>query len=243
MTSSEIFPTHPSGLHTTHCRQKWGWIVRLGVLFIIGGVVALFNAPAATLVAIVYVAPHGRREWVGDRHRLSGQAMASRPAVGDRGGDQASRRHSGRAHSIPRGDILHRARRRAADLWRRVDALSRLSIERLGPVGADRRRRRPELHSRPADPRGMAVLGALRPRAISGREPALRWRELVCDGACGHAGGQTGNLKPHFAQNFHHGRSRPKFRPLESLPASNAFLLSSRVDWFVMRSRISSRRM
>ncbi len=56
MTSSDLFPTHPSGVHTAHCRGKWGWIVGLGVLFIIGGVFALFNAPAATLVAIVYIA-------------------------------------------------------------------------------------------------------------------------------------------------------------------------------------------
>ncbi len=56
MTSSEAFPTHPSGVHTAHCRAKWGWIVAMGVLFIIGGVVALFNVLAATLVAIIYIA-------------------------------------------------------------------------------------------------------------------------------------------------------------------------------------------
>ncbi|QGM98325.1 HdeD family acid-resistance protein [Methylocystis parvus] len=52
----ETFPTQPSDLHTAHTRRKWGWIVALGVLFIIGGVVALFNVFAATVVAIIYVA-------------------------------------------------------------------------------------------------------------------------------------------------------------------------------------------
>ncbi|WP_442754371.1 HdeD family acid-resistance protein [Methylocystis sp. JAN1] len=56
MTSSEAFSTYPAGVHTAHCRAKWGWIVAMGVLFIIGGVVALFNVLAATLVAIVYIA-------------------------------------------------------------------------------------------------------------------------------------------------------------------------------------------
>jgi uncharacterized membrane protein HdeD (DUF308 family) len=56
MTSSEVLPTRSSVGHTAHCRRKWGWIVALGALFIIGGVVALFNALAATVVAIVYVA-------------------------------------------------------------------------------------------------------------------------------------------------------------------------------------------
>ncbi|WP_424361752.1 HdeD family acid-resistance protein [Methylocystis parvus] len=56
MTSSEAFPTYPFGVHTAHCRRKWGWIVAMGVLFIIGGVVALFNTLAATLVTIIYIA-------------------------------------------------------------------------------------------------------------------------------------------------------------------------------------------
>ncbi|GLI94356.1 HdeD family acid-resistance protein [Methylocystis echinoides] len=54
--SSEVFETHPSGVAIAHFRRKWGWIVALGALFIIGGVVALSNALAATLVAIVYIA-------------------------------------------------------------------------------------------------------------------------------------------------------------------------------------------
>lgn len=56
MTSSEAFPAHPSSVHTAHCRAKWGWIVALGALFIVGGVVALFNVFAATIVAIIYIA-------------------------------------------------------------------------------------------------------------------------------------------------------------------------------------------
>lgn len=56
MTSSEAFPTRPSGSHTAHCQGKWGWIVAMGALFILGGVVALFNVLAATLVTIVYIA-------------------------------------------------------------------------------------------------------------------------------------------------------------------------------------------
>lgn len=56
MAGAETFPTHPSAAHTAHCRAKWGWIVAMGALFIIGGVVALFNVFAATLVAIAYIA-------------------------------------------------------------------------------------------------------------------------------------------------------------------------------------------
>jgi uncharacterized membrane protein HdeD (DUF308 family) len=56
MTSSEAFPARPSGVHTAHCRGKWGWIVAMGALFIVGGGVALFNVFAATIVAIVYIA-------------------------------------------------------------------------------------------------------------------------------------------------------------------------------------------
>jgi uncharacterized membrane protein HdeD (DUF308 family) len=56
MSSSEIFETHPSIEHAAHFRRKWGWIVALGALFIIGGLFALFNALAATLVAIIYIA-------------------------------------------------------------------------------------------------------------------------------------------------------------------------------------------
>jgi uncharacterized membrane protein HdeD (DUF308 family) len=56
MTSSEAFNTHPPALATAHFRRKWGWVVALGALFIIGGVFALFNVFAATVVAIVYIA-------------------------------------------------------------------------------------------------------------------------------------------------------------------------------------------
>ncbi len=56
MTSSEIFPTRPTGVVVHHFRRKWGWIVALGALFVVGGLFALFNVFAATLVAIIYIA-------------------------------------------------------------------------------------------------------------------------------------------------------------------------------------------
>lgn len=56
MTGAELFETHPAGVATAHVRRKWGWIVALGALFLIGGAFALFNALAATLVAIAYIA-------------------------------------------------------------------------------------------------------------------------------------------------------------------------------------------
>lgn len=56
MTGSEIIDTHPAGGASAHFQRKWGWIVALGGLFVIGGLFALFNTLAATLVAIVYIA-------------------------------------------------------------------------------------------------------------------------------------------------------------------------------------------
>ena len=56
MSRAEIFETSPYDEHAAHFRRKWGWIVALGALFIIGGLFALFNALAATLVAIIYIA-------------------------------------------------------------------------------------------------------------------------------------------------------------------------------------------
>jgi len=56
MTGVESYSAHPSGVDTAYTRGKWGWIVGLGILFIIGGMVALFNVFAATVVAIVYIA-------------------------------------------------------------------------------------------------------------------------------------------------------------------------------------------
>jgi len=56
MTGVESYSAHPSGVDTAHTRGKWGWIVGLGIVFIIGGVVALFNVFAATVVAIFYIA-------------------------------------------------------------------------------------------------------------------------------------------------------------------------------------------
>jgi uncharacterized membrane protein HdeD (DUF308 family) len=55
MTSSDIFTTHPTGVGVAHFRRKWGWIVGLGVLFIIGGAFSLLHVFAATVVAIIYI--------------------------------------------------------------------------------------------------------------------------------------------------------------------------------------------
>lgn len=56
MTGADVFTTHPPALAAVHFRRKWGWVVALGALFIVGGVVALFNVFAATIVAIIYIA-------------------------------------------------------------------------------------------------------------------------------------------------------------------------------------------
>lgn len=56
MARSDAFTTRPPALATAHFNRKWGWIVALGALFILGGVVALFNVFAATVVAIAYIA-------------------------------------------------------------------------------------------------------------------------------------------------------------------------------------------
>jgi len=56
MSSSEAVTTQPPRVAIAHFRRKWGWIVALGALFIVGGVFALFNVFAATIVAIIYIA-------------------------------------------------------------------------------------------------------------------------------------------------------------------------------------------
>lgn len=56
MTHIEASSTEPFAVHTAHCRAKWGWIVALGALFIVGGVFALFNVFAATIVTVIYIA-------------------------------------------------------------------------------------------------------------------------------------------------------------------------------------------
>jgi uncharacterized membrane protein HdeD (DUF308 family) len=56
MTSSDVFTTHPPAVATAQFRRKWGWVVGLGALFVVGGLVALANVFAATLVAIIYIA-------------------------------------------------------------------------------------------------------------------------------------------------------------------------------------------
>ena len=46
-------PSLGSAIHTL--RGKWGWIVGLGVLFVIGGIVALGSVMLATVVTVTYV--------------------------------------------------------------------------------------------------------------------------------------------------------------------------------------------
>ena len=56
MTSASIVPPPPSlGSAIHHLRGKWGWIVGLGVLFVIGGIVALGSVVLATVVTVTYV--------------------------------------------------------------------------------------------------------------------------------------------------------------------------------------------
>lgn len=47
--------TYNAPLHAQHIRRKWGWIVALGVLMLIGGVFALYDVTTATLVTVLYV--------------------------------------------------------------------------------------------------------------------------------------------------------------------------------------------
>lgn len=47
--------TYDTPLHAQHIRRKWGWIVALGVLMLIGGVFALYDVSTATLVTVFYV--------------------------------------------------------------------------------------------------------------------------------------------------------------------------------------------
>ncbi|MEF3367996.1 HdeD family acid-resistance protein [Methylocystis sp. 9N] len=53
VNDSLILETDP--LHLHHLRRKWGWLVALGVLLLIGGVVALYDVTTATLVTVFYV--------------------------------------------------------------------------------------------------------------------------------------------------------------------------------------------
>ncbi|MGD9658967.1 MAG: HdeD family acid-resistance protein [Methylocystis sp.] len=41
--------------HLHHLRRKWGWIVALGALMLIGGLFALYNVATATIVTVIYV--------------------------------------------------------------------------------------------------------------------------------------------------------------------------------------------
>jgi uncharacterized membrane protein HdeD (DUF308 family) len=52
-TSSSSPPSLGTAIH--HLRGKWGWIVALGVLFVVAGVIALGSVVLATVVSVTYV--------------------------------------------------------------------------------------------------------------------------------------------------------------------------------------------
>jgi uncharacterized membrane protein HdeD (DUF308 family) len=54
MSSTTSF-TFGTTADLAHFRSKWGWIVALGALLIVGGAIALFDISMATLVTVYYV--------------------------------------------------------------------------------------------------------------------------------------------------------------------------------------------
>ena len=54
-TSSTSPPTHNLGAGIEALRGKWGWIVALGVLFVVAGMVALGSVITATVVSVLFV--------------------------------------------------------------------------------------------------------------------------------------------------------------------------------------------
>ncbi len=53
VNDSLIYDGRTLDLH--HLRRKWGWIVALGALMLIGGLFALYNVATATIVTVIYV--------------------------------------------------------------------------------------------------------------------------------------------------------------------------------------------
>jgi len=54
-TLSSIVPKLPSGADLTPLRVKWGWIVALGIVYIIAGVIALGSIVMATVASVLVV--------------------------------------------------------------------------------------------------------------------------------------------------------------------------------------------
>jgi len=55
MSSANVTPTHSLGAAIHQLRSKWGWIVALGVIYVIGGFIALGSVVLATVVSAIVV--------------------------------------------------------------------------------------------------------------------------------------------------------------------------------------------
>lgn len=55
MSSSPATPPHSLGSGVAHLRAKWGWIVALGVIYLIAGVLAFGSVLFATVVSVLFV--------------------------------------------------------------------------------------------------------------------------------------------------------------------------------------------
>ena len=63
-TNNPLPPSLAEGIKVL--RAKWGWIVALGVVFLIAGFIALGSAVAATASAVMIVGKMTMREWEKD---------------------------------------------------------------------------------------------------------------------------------------------------------------------------------
>ncbi|MBR0896037.1 HdeD family acid-resistance protein [Bradyrhizobium tropiciagri] len=54
-SSSPATPPHSLGSGLAHLRAKWGWIVALGVIYLIAGVLAFGSVLFATVVSVLFV--------------------------------------------------------------------------------------------------------------------------------------------------------------------------------------------
>jgi len=54
-SSSPVTPPHSLGSGLAHLRAKWGWIVALGVIYLIAGVFAFGSVFFATVVSVLFV--------------------------------------------------------------------------------------------------------------------------------------------------------------------------------------------
>ena len=48
-------PSHNLGAAMTHLKLRWGWLVGLGAVLVIAGVIALLSVVAATIVSVLWV--------------------------------------------------------------------------------------------------------------------------------------------------------------------------------------------